>query len=205
MNAPRIRIARLFVAFATACSSEPPETAEVPVPGCPFEFLGDADKPVEMELLYRGVDGTTHPLEDGANLPMIVPPQGGWVVFVGARATNVDPCGLTIKGVLRDGASEQIRLDERTTNLEPLGDGWGAPIDGDISTFSNIPTCPNQWASIDLPGNSIELTYSMTDRAGRSASSTLDVVLDCAEPAFKNSCSCQCRADYMLGQSCFSE
>jgi hypothetical protein len=197
------------LAFATAlvvaCSSAPEETGEVPIAGCTLEFLGDRDKPIEMELVYLDAEDALHPLEDGATLPMIVPPQGGWVVFVGARATNVDPCGLTIKGVLRDPGNEQVRVDERTTRLEPLGDGWGGPIEGDISTFSNVPTCPNQWASVDLPGNPIELTYAMTDRGGRTAKRTITVVPECAEAAFKNSCSCQCRANYVLGESCFTE
>jgi hypothetical protein len=185
------------VACSSSESSEPP-----PVAGCTDPFLGDPSKPMELELVYQGVDEVTHPLEDGGTLPMIVPPQGGWVVFVAGLVSNVDPCGATIKGVLRDPNSGNVRVDERTARLIGTDDGRGGPADGDISTFSNVATCPNQWADQALPGNPIELTYSVTDRGGRSAKKTMMVMLECAEPQFANSCKCQCKQDYVLGETC---
>ncbi|MBM4375211.1 MAG: hypothetical protein FJ095_09015 [Deltaproteobacteria bacterium] len=204
---PRARLPRAALLLATlacvpsACSSGE-SSGPPPVAGCTDPFLGDPSKPMELELVYQGVDEVTHPLEDGGALPMIVPPQGGWVVFVAGLVTNVDPCGATIKGVLRDPSSGSVRVDERTARLVATVDGRGGPADGDISTFSNVATCPNQWAAQALPGNPIELTYSVTDRGGRSAKKTIMVVPECAEPQFANSCKCQCKQDYVLGETC---
>jgi hypothetical protein len=189
----------LVAPFVVACSGEPSVDA---VPGCKLSPLGDATKPIELELQSLDPSKVAHDLADGGSVAMIVPPQGGWVIFVGARATNIDPCAVQLSGVLTDPESKQVRIDERTTNLKPTGDGWGGPIDGDISTVSNIPVCPNQWASADLFGNPFELTVTLSDRHERSASKTIKVVPECAEPHFKASCSCQCQKDYILGEAC---
>ncbi len=196
------------VAFAAAlfgASCGGAETTETPIAGCTLAPLGDLAKPIEMELVYLDTAKKIQPLQDGGALPMIVPPQGGWVVFVGARATNLEPCGVTVKGVLRDANNQQVRVDERTTKLVPTGDGWGGPVDEDISTVANVPTCPNQWASQAIPGLPIELTYSITDRDGRTASKSINVIPECAEPPFKNACLCQCKKDYVLGESCLPQ
>lgn len=191
-----------FALLATAaCASDAP-TEPPPIAGCTDPFLGDPSKPMDLELVYLGVDETTRPLNDGDSLPMIVPPQGGWVVFVAGLVSNVDPCGATLKGVLRDPTSGAVRVDERTARLVATTDGRGGPADGDISTFANVATCPNQWAAQALPGNPIELTYSVTDRGGRSAKKTITVIPECAEIQYANSCKCQCKKDYVLGETC---
>lgn len=192
----------LVAAAFLGCSDTPEETGEPPIAGCTLEPLGDLTKPIEMELVYLDAEKKMHPLANGDAIPMIVPPQGGWVIFVGARATNIDPCGVTVKGVLRDANNQQVRLDQRTTKLVSKGDGWGSPVEGDISTVANVPTCPNQWASQAIPNVPIELTYSLKDRGGRTASKTIQVVPECAEPIYKNACLCQCSKDYVLGESC---
>jgi hypothetical protein len=51
-------------------------------------------------------------------------------------------------------------------------------------------------------GTSFELTVSVIDRDGRSASQSLQVTPSCAEPMFEAECSCQCQQDYMLGEAC---
>ncbi len=178
------------------------ETTETPVAGCTLAPIGDPTKPIEMELVYLDVKKEIQPLADGGAIPMIVPPQGGWVVFIGARVNHIDPCGVTIKGVLRDTGNDQVRLDERTTKLITDAGGWGGPEAGDISTVANIPTCPNQWASAALDDVPIELTYSVKERGGRTVSKTIQVVPECAEPLYKNACMCQCSAHYVLGASC---
>jgi hypothetical protein len=123
-------------------------------------------------------------------------------VFVGAVATNIAACGVELSGVLRDTSSGQVRVDARTANLVPRGDGWGGPVDGDISTFSNIPLCPNQWASTAVYDSSFELTVSVTEPGGRSASQTIQVTPVCGEPMHEAECLCQCQQGYMLGEMC---
>ena len=64
-----------------------------------------------MDFEFVGVDNDYDavPLADGGPLAILQPPQGGRVVFVGVRATNVDGCGLQLTGALRDETSRQVR------------------------------------------------------------------------------------------------
>jgi len=169
---------------------------------CGLGFLGDEQKPVELKVTVRGADLVSKELANGGEAPMILPPQGGRVIFVGVRVTNLSPCGVELSGTLRDKGSGETRLDARVVNLKPTGDGWGTSTDSDISTFSMIPTCPNQWASTDVFGHTFELTVSVTDKGGRTAEAKLDVVPTCAEPANQAECTCQCTKGYTLGQTC---
>lgn len=169
---------------------------------CGLGFLGDPDKPVEMKVVARGGDKISKELTEGGEAPMILPPQGGRVIFIGARATNVGPCGVVLTGTLRDLGSGQIRVDERKTNLKPTGDGWGMSLDADISTFSNIPLCPNQWASTDMVGHTFELELTLLDKEGRTATAKMNVVPTCAEPESLAACQCECKMGYTLGQTC---
>ena len=101
------------------------------------------------------------------------PLQGGEVLFVGARVTNVDACGLQLTGALRDEETQQVRFDTRTINLIPTGDGWGvtgtlgANVAGLISNFSNVPVCPNEWSTTDVDGHEYGLEVTITD-SGRA-------------------------------------
>jgi hypothetical protein len=171
--------------------------------GCKLGFLGDPAKPVEMELIARGKDRSSVDLVDGGPVPMLLPPQGGRVIVVGVRATNLAACGLELKGVLRDSTTNRIVLDGRTINLEPTGDGWGASVAADMSTFANIAICPNQWASwTNIYGTPFDLTVSITDGDGRTAQREIEVVPFCAEPSNEDECMCMCQKDYTLGQAC---
>ena len=150
-------------------------------------------------------DDTVTPAVDGGRLPIIQPPQGGRVVFAGARATNVDGCGLQLTGALRDETSRQVRFDMRTVNLVGTGDGWGATGTGDvsgiISNFANVAVCPNQWSTTDVDGHTYQLEVDVLDRGGRAAKAVLEVTPYCSEPASAAYCVCTCAAGYS-GQTC---
>lgn len=184
----------------TATSSETSTTGSGA--GCKLGFIGDPNGQIEMRVVARGADELSHELADGDEVAMILPPQGGRVIFVGAKVNNVDPCAVILSGVLRDTTSSLIRLDERTVNLKPDAEGWGAPVESDISTYSNIPLCPNSWASTSLYDNPFELEITIRDRGGRTATQKLTVTPKCAESQFEAECLCQCQQDYMLGQAC---
>jgi len=96
-----------------------------------------------------GTNGVSTPVQSGGTVPLVTPPQGGRVIFLGVRATNVDPCAVKITGAIRDPATKQVRVDARTVNLSPSGDGYGVSVDSSISSFANVPVCPNEWASTD--------------------------------------------------------
>lgn len=170
--------------------------------GCTLPFLGDEKKDAVAELWALGPDGVSHPVKDGDTVSMIFPPQGGRVIFAGVRATNLDPCGLKITGSLRDPATKQVRIDGRNVNLFPEADGWGRSVDDDISTFANVPVCPNQWASTDLFGQTFELAVALTDRGGRKVTVTAQVLPACDEVEHQSECLCICKQGYVLGEMC---
>jgi hypothetical protein len=192
----------LIVAIGAVALTACPEDTPPPVEACTLAFIGDKSKPVQLEITARDVAGKAVPVKEGDDVPMIYPPQGGRVVFVGARVTNIDPCAMKLSGAIRDPTTAQVRIDNRTVNLVPGSDGFGTTLDVDISTFSNVPVCPNQWASDDVFDKPYELQVTVLDRGGRTATQKVKVVPRCAEPERAAECRCICRKDYMLGQAC---
>jgi hypothetical protein len=204
----------LSIALLTGCPSDPTPTptqdaAPPPVDAdCPVGSLGDTSKPIDFAFRILHVDGTDAPLADGDDVPLIFPPQGGRVIFVGVRATNLDGCGVQLTGALRDPANQLVRVDSRTVNLIPTGDGWGAsaPSSQTISsardTYSNVPVCPNQWASTDVFDHPFALEVTVTDRAKRKLTKSIQVTPRCAEVDKMGECRCICKVGYILGESC---
>ncbi len=197
------RLAALACLTLAACSPAP----SVPVPdagpvGCHLPFLGEMGQPIQVEPIGLGPDMNEIPLTDGGAVTLAFPPQGGRVVFAGVRATNIDPCGIQLEGVIRDEITRQVRLDSRTINLKPGSDGWGSSDPAEISTFANIPVCPNEWSTTNLYGTSYELDLTLTDRKGATVTTSIQVVPQCSEPAHVAECLCICMAGYVLGQSC---
>lgn len=210
------RIVPVLVALvATACSSDPPSQpgdggTTLPESSCPTGFLGDPNKDPQVELISVRADGTAAPLTEGADLAVILPPQGGRVAFIGVRATNLDGCGVQLFGALRDPASKRLQIDGRTINLNATGDGWGTSGSvttnladvGQISNFSNVPLCPNQWADTDVFDQTFEVEVKVTDRRNKSTTVTMKVVPRCNEPGKEQGCRCLCKHDYVLGEAC---
>jgi hypothetical protein len=175
--------------------------------GCTTGFVGDEAKAPELVITVLGAvsaAGAT-PVTDGDTVPLIFPPQGGRVIFAGARARNVAACGATLTGALRDKTTKQVRLDARTVNLIPASDGWVETDATDYSSFSNVPVCPNQWSTTNLYGTVYELEITVADRDGRSVTKTIDVTPTCAEPDNLAECLCICRGGYKLGEVCAAD
>jgi hypothetical protein len=171
-------------------------------PSCGIPFLGDRTKEPEIELIALGTDGVSAKVADGASVAMILPPQGGRVIFAGVRATNVNPCGVKLSGTLRDLKTMKLAVNTRTINLRPTGDGWGASDDEDISSFANVAVCPNSWSETDVYGNEYELKVKLTDRDNHTVSKEAKVIPACAEPDNMAECLCICKAGYVLGEPC---
>jgi hypothetical protein len=170
--------------------------------GCTLSFLGDEGQDPQIELIALGAGQQVVPVNEGGPIAILIPPQGGRVIFVGVRATNVDPCAIKLAGALRDETSKQVTVDTRTVNLTPAAGGWGESDGADISSFSNVAVCPNEWATRDIYGVEYELVMTVTDRGGRTATRTVHVVPDCAEPENLAVCQCICKGGYVLGESC---
>jgi hypothetical protein len=173
-------------------------------PSCELPYLGDPAQDPVIELFYYGADELDHPCTAGGPIDIIEPPQGGRVLFVGVRATNIDPCGVQLGGTLRDTTTSQIRFDSRTINLADEGDGFGRSASGDIASYANIPVCHNTWSDKDIFDVPFRLEVELRDRNGKIAQHTLEVVPVCGEqePDKLAQCLCICDGDYVLGDPC---
>jgi hypothetical protein len=110
---------------------------------------------------------------------------------------------VQLSGSLKDPATGKLMLDGRTVNLKPGTDGYGSSVATNISTFTNIPVCPNQWSSVDAFDKPYDVTVELTDKSGRKATKTVSVTPRCAEAGtLKTDCQCICKAGYVLGQMC---
>src|SRR5690242_13261830 len=66
--------------------------------GCTTGFVGDMAQEPELVLDFLGPGGALTLVMDGGPAPLMFPPQGGRVIFAGARARNLETCGATITG-----------------------------------------------------------------------------------------------------------
>ena len=170
-------------------------------PACALEFFGEPGAQPTLELLTIDAAFEGSALVDGGGIELVFPPQGGRVVFAGVRVQNFDACRVQLTGSLRDTASNKIVFDSRTVNLVPRdGGAWVGSVDDDISTFANIPVCPNQWASVDGFGVPMQLELELRARDGTVLEKVIDVVPFCA--AGDDECLCQCKEGYVLGEVC---
>ena len=190
-------------ALATmACDPSPPDE-KVP---CSVSFLGTDAAAPRLQIIVVQPDDSIVAAVDGGMVSLMTPPQGGRVIFAGAKATNVDGCGVQLTGSIRDLDSGQVKVDSRTINLVPTGDGWGASgvgmISGTISNFANIAVCPNQTFAKNVYGQPFALEVDLVDRDGRTAKDRIVVTPECDEPANLATCMCTCAAHYVLGQPC---
>jgi hypothetical protein len=196
MRRARLLFFPLFLfLFAAAC---PDEAAPV----C-SGFVGDPDAAPEIELLVLGLGDEPMAMAAGARVPLIEAPQGGKHIFAGVRARNLDTCPVSLTGVLRDPASRQVRFEGRPVQFLDGGDGWAYPRErGQISSYANIPVCPNSWATKDIHEQEYELEVTARDRGGRMAMRALPVTPFCAEPEREAVCRCTCELGYVMGTPC---
>jgi hypothetical protein len=175
---------------------------------CPVGFLGDEAGAPDFDMQVIEADGTVTALSDGGSVPLLLPPQGGRVVYVGVHATNLDGCGVQLTGALRDLTTQEVRVDSRTVNLLDTGGGYGvsgtpgAAVSVDIANFSNIAACPNEWSTTNIDGTVYGLEITVVDREGRTLTKKIQVTPACAQPESLPECLCICQGGYILGETC---
>lgn len=202
--------ARVLVACSlVACSHHDDTTSDAgnDASTCGAGALGNPNAPIDFQITSPG-DTADVVLNEGSTVPIALPPQGGRVIFLGVRATNLEACSVQLSGALRDEATNQVRIDARTVNLVAAGDGWGtSAIQGtspssQLASYSNVPVCPNEWASTDVFDHTFRVEVTLTDRHGRSATKSVHVVPKCVDDIQYSRCQCICIKGYVLGQSC---
>ncbi len=178
-----------------------PDSAPPPA-ACEVAFIGDPAASIEV---LPGVPdmGTFVELHDGDALPLVTPPQGGHVSFVGAEARNIDPCRVHIAATLRSPSTMRIVTEEsRDIAMFPLPSGWAEPNLADISSVANVPLCPDYHEE-----SIVDVTYLLQvrlvdTRGEKFAGEALRMVIPrCLEDdPYRNAlCRCECRGNYTLG------
>jgi hypothetical protein len=169
--------------------------------GCGADFIGDPSKPAEVQILLLDGSLMLDEASPGATALLEPPPQGGYVIYVGVRASGVEASGLRITGELHDVDTDTlVGVDTRRTKLLRDSDGWGRTSSDPIG-LANISPCPD-YTMKDVHDQRYNLTVTITDGAHRTASSTVAVVPRCqlADSALQRECLCVCSADYMQGK-----
>ncbi len=207
-----------LVGVAGAASCEPVKTDG---PDAGFEdafvpcedFFGDEAQEAQVQLVYRTVDGGVAVMDENTEIPLLLPPQGGKVLLIGVRARNLDLCALGISTAIHDectaldgGFGRIVGREGRPLRLVPSDDGWAYPDRPDtLTNFSNVPACPNSAFSRDIDGEPYLVRARLLDRSSlpqRDYIAEAHIIPVCAEPEHLGECTCQCDADFILGQEC---
>jgi hypothetical protein len=189
---------RYILVVAAGCSAQPAPAPDVaPVARCP---IGDPTQPAQLEIIHLDTAFqvvTTTP--DGV-VPLVQPPQGGWIAMLGARATNIDGCRVDLTTSFRDTASGPvIKVDRRPTTLDDAGDGFGVTS---AIGIGNLPFCPQLTAARDLHDQPYVVTVSLDDAYGQHAEQSLTIIPVCPDPDPTGRCLCECSKDYVVGGAC---
>jgi hypothetical protein len=204
MNARAPAIA--LTLLAAACGNGGGAPADAGVDAC-SAFVGDPTQLMDLEVVVLDEEGNLATIGDNDPVPLIMPPQGGRVIFAGIRARHINTCGpVQITGSLRDGTQPTDRvvgLDGRPINLVASADGWAESAEPmQLASYSNIPVCPNHSSSRDIFGELYQLTIGVLDSGNRRGSVSVMVRPFCAEPEKEAACRCICKQGYVLGDPC---
>lgn len=199
-----------IAAAAAACGDDgatpdaPPADAPPPDGWIPC-VAGDPSLPPEMELLHLDEIFQQQPLADGDPLPLVTPPQGGKVVFVGMRIKNVELCGepfATIQAALRDPCTDRvIGIERRPIQWTVADDGFAEPLNPRaISDYANVAACPNAATGHDVDGHPYQLEVRFyPPNSAPAVERIITVTPTCLDD---DGCKCECDADYVLGEAC---
>jgi hypothetical protein len=166
--------------------------------------VGDPQLAPQVEMLVTdGKSLQLQPVADGDSIPMEPPPQGGFVMYIGAAVRNMDACNIKLAGTLRDPqGGAQLGFDARNTNLVLGSDGAARSDPRDNSNEANVNACPD-YDTKDRSGGQFILEMKVTDREKRTATATHSVKLVC-DPSLPldalSECVCTCSANYSLGK-----
>lgn len=182
-----------------ACSSSDDRDAGTTRVRCP---IGDLAQPLELEIVHQDRDGNLVRTQPGAEVPLIIPPQGGHVLFIGARARNLD-CEIDLTVSLRDECDKSvIAVEQRPATLAIGSDGWGEPaFPAHPTHYGNLPACPQAAASRDIEGEPYLLRLVVEDLDGKKGEASLEIIPTCGA-AKREDCLCECDKDFVLGGPC---
>lgn len=159
---------------------------------CPY---GDPSLPMELELFHLDESDQLVTTVPGSEVPMRIPPQGGWAVILGVRATNLTGCPVKVTASFRDLCDDSVmKIDERTAVLADNGDGRAYTT---IETVNNLQLCPTPTSLRDLYDQPFRFLLEVTDVDGKYGSTQMTFTPTC--PANAPLCTCECDQRYKLG------
>jgi len=194
-------------ALAAACDQDQPKRHC----SADEEVVGDPTAPPQIEVIEMDPNGVARALTDGDTMTVFTPPQGGGIVYVGARVRNMAPCQVTVTGNLRDPTREGqpvFQHEGRELQYVEMEDrpGWAEPrLRGEqvLDLGPNIPACGSRtFPPRDVSGCEWILEVRARDFADRSVATSFTVFPDCpaddpgtpeTEPENEQAlCRCQC-------------
>ncbi|MGZ6142393.1 MAG: hypothetical protein ACXWLM_03590 [Myxococcales bacterium] len=160
-------------------------------PSCTVQ--GDAAQPVELLPIAADGSGNLHALHDGDTVLLQKPSQGGFVVYAGAAARNLDPCLVQLTAELIDPSTGNplTGLDQRQADLVSQSGGYWWPA-SELGDLANIPSCPDA-LHVGVVGRPAILRVDVLDATGRGARVETRVTPVC--PAGDATCACVCGPD----------
>jgi hypothetical protein len=173
----------LSLALVCACSGPQPRSCA---------FAGDAARPIELQAIALDAAGNAAPVSNGGPLLLERPPQGGFVVFAGARARNLRPCNVQMAAELVDPASGKpvSELSSRGADLVDAVGGYLQPAHDALRfELPNIAAC-RDLSGAGVLGRRLLLRVDVTDSGGRHARIDQPVVPAC--PQGDSGCASSC-------------
>lgn len=148
--------------------------------------------------MYVPEDQPVHLLEDGGEIDLFLPPQGGFVVLVGAQIDHSDSDVVDLEASLRDAQSGDLVVESsRAVKLQRVP---GHPTKyitdrRSISQVVHLALCPSEQA-MGVEGRELSLELTATelysDFTTGSATLRLTPVCNGSTPAANAYCACVC-------------
>jgi hypothetical protein len=155
--------------------------------------------------VYDNTALTLTDLNDGDLISLIRPPQGGFVLFLGARVRGLHDASVELRGRLLDPATGALLTEEgRTVDLLPsAGDpSLFVPDLRSYTNVSNVPVCPSSLPG-DHYGHEVTVEVVVTEKiSGRAGGAQRRATPSCrqTDPTQLQLCQCECAAGFMLGK-----
>lgn len=151
---------------------------------------------------YRGGDGEFQPLLDGGEAPLSLAPQGGQVLYVGARVEGLVGDEAELSAQLYDPESGLVLGgDARTATFLPVpgASGVSEPDPHGRGHVLHLVLCPN-WGPRAAVGEHWRLDLRV-EQPGGAGFAKIDIVPVCAPGAdqLRALCECECAANYAVG------
>ena len=175
----------LRIALLLALSSCP----EGPSPRPRCAVVGDASKPIALLPIAADASGSLHALHDGDAVQLQVPSQGGFVIYAGVAATNLNRCLQSTAQLIDVATGKPLTgLDQRNADLVNEEAGYFWPPD--LFETPNIPACPDA-LHVGVANRSATLRVDVVDQDGRTGRAEVRITPVCSDAT----CACICGPD----------